>query len=571
VLRRLVPLLLTICGVASAQEAPENPLAPMDLSGPRATYQSFLEASRAVERTYIDYRTAKTAEGAAEIFYQVARASRTLDLRELPAAQREEVGSLRAAQLFDILLRLPELDTGDIPGGSTEEVDSWTIPDTEIEIARIAEGPRAGEFLFTAETVARLPDFHDRIISYPPRQPTTYLDWTEQIRSFTGPLLPYAMVDALPQPLLRPFLGTQVWKALLTFLIWIAVGVATAGWALVVRRRAREDAPIRTLVWRMTVPGLLAVLAWLAHAFAVYQTSLAGTFANTEVVLTTIVTYAAFAWLSVLLCRFAAELVIALPAIPDRSYDAHLLRLLARVGGIAASIAILVYGADQIGIPALGLIAGVGVGGVALALAAQSTVENLFGGVSIFADRPFRIGDFIQFGAGTGVVEAIGPRSTRLRGLDGTLATVPNSDLARMHVVNFSARNKCLFVQTLGLRYETTRLQLEWILTTMRRRLAEHQMVERSPGMPRVRLVAFGNSSIDVEVRAHVLTSDFGVFLEIQEELLLELQEIIEAGGSGFAYPSQTLYLGRDGGLNLEAKTRAESAALEARGKREVE
>ena len=93
---------------------------------------------------------------------------------------------------------------------------------------------------------------------------------------------------------------------------------------------------------------------------------------------------------------------------------------------------------------------------VALALAAQSTVENLFGGVSLFADRPFRIGDYIQYGASSGTVEAIGPRSARIRGLDGTLATVPNSDLAKMHIVNFSLRNKCLFRHVLGLRYETS-------------------------------------------------------------------------------------------------------------------
>ena len=190
--------------------------------------------------------------------------------------------------------------------------------------------------------------------------------------------------------------------------------------------------------------------------------------------------------------------------------------------------------------------------------------------MSLFVDRPFRIGDFIQYGPNAGIVEGIGPRSSRLRGLDGTLTTVPNGDLAKLHIVNYSVRNKCLFLQVIGLRYETTRLQLEWLLETMRRRLASHPLVEEGGGMPRVRLTGFGASSIDIEVRAHVLTRDFSAFLETQEELLLGLQDVIEEAGTGFAFPSQTLYLGRDAGLDDSARDRAEKAALANRGKREV-
>lgn len=192
--------------------------------------------------------------------------------------------------------------------------------------------------------------------------------------------------------------------------------------------------------------------------------------------------YFALAWTALLAGRLVAELVVALPAIPDQSYDAHLLRLVARVSGLLAAGGVVIYGADKIGIPALGIIAGVGVGGVALALAAQSTIENLLGGISIFVDRPFRIGNFIQYGSNSGVVEAIGPRSSRIRGLDGTLTTVPNADLAKMHIVNFSLRDKCLFVQVLGLRYETTRLQVEWILDTTEKRLLAHPIVESRMG-----------------------------------------------------------------------------------------
>ncbi|MAS12451.1 MAG: hypothetical protein CMH69_04025 [Nitratireductor sp.] len=548
---------------ATAQEQTVSPLAPLDTSSPRATYYSFIEIAEEVEQTYLDYRARKSARGADQLFDSFARAARALDMSAIPEAQRAEVASLRVAQLVDILMRLPSVAAEQIPGGTEDLPAGWTIPGTEMEIVRQEEGARAGEFLFSAATVERLPEFHERIIALPPLHHSAYDNWTDEVRSFTGPFFPYGFINALPDVLMKPFLGTQLWKALLTAAVWIGIGVITIGWGILMRGVETGHRSIGGLLRSITVPLLLGGMVWGAHYFAGYQTGLAGFFATMEIVVTTVLLYFALAWLVLLVCHLVVELIIALPAIPDQSYDANLLRLVARVGGLAAAGAVLVYGADKIGIPALGLIAGVGVGGVALALAAQSTVENLFGGVSLFADRPFRIGDYIQYGASSGTVEAIGPRSARIRGLDGTLATVPNSDLAKMHIVNFSLRNKCLFRHVLGLRYETSRLQLMWILEEMRKTIAAHPMVETGSGTPRIRLIGFGSSSIDVEVRATVMTPDFGQFLEVQEELLLELQEVIAKGGSGFAFPSQTVYLSRDSSLDDRVQKKIEAEARE--------
>lgn len=564
----LVFISLVIALSATAQEQTVSPLAPLDTSSPRATYRSFVEIAGEVERTYLDYRAHKTALGASQLFDSFTRAARALDMSAIPEAQRAEVASLRVAQLVDILMRLPAIAPDQIPDDTEDAPVGWTIPGTEMEIIRQEEGARVGEFLFSAATVERLPEFHERIISSPPLHHSAYDNWTEEVRSFTGPFFPYSFINALPDVLMKPFLGTQLWKALLTAAIWIGIGVIIIGWGILTRGSETGHRSIGGLVRSMTVPSLLGALVWGAHYFAGYQTGLAGFFATMEIVVTTVLLYFALAWLVLIVCHLVVELVIALPAIPDQSYDANLLRLMARVGGLAAAGAVLVYGADKIGIPALGLIAGVGVGGVALALAAQSTVENLFGGVSLFADRPFRIGDYIQYGASSGTVEAIGPRSSRIRGLDGTLATVPNSDLAKMHIVNFSLRNKCLFRHVVGLRYETSRLQLLWILEEMRKSVAAHPMVETGTGTPRIRLIGFGASSIELEVRATVLTADFGQFLEVQEELLLELQEIIARGGSGFAFPSQTVYLTRDSSLDDVVKKKIEAEAQDMFEKR---
>jgi MscS family membrane protein len=211
--------------------------------------------------------------------------------------------------------------------------------------------------------------------------------------------------------------------------------------------------------------------------------------------------------------------------VPDDSYDAHLLRLLARVGGLIAAAVVLVYGANEIGSPALGLVAGLGVGGVAVALASQSTVENLFGGVSIFADRPFRVGDTIRFEDADGRVESIGPRSTRIRGADGTLTTVPNADIAKAHVTNLSVRSRFLFDHRVALAPDSSDAELARVLAALRALLTDHPMVEKAGGVPRVRLVALTPEAIEIQVFAHVLAPDQEAFLEVQEALLLRIIE----------------------------------------------
>jgi MscS family membrane protein len=225
-----------------------------------------------------------------------------------------------------------------------------------------------------------------------------------------------------------------------------------------------------------------------------------------------------------------------------------------------AAIALL----DSFGFNVTALLAGLGVGGIAVALAAQKTLENLFGGVTLFADRPVAVGDFCRFGDRVGTVEEIGIRSTRIRTLDRTLVTIPNAEFSAMQIENFTARDKIWYHPTLGLRYETTPEQLRWILVEVREMLYAHPKVDPDPA--RIRFTAFGAFSLDLEIFAYVRTRDFGEYLEIAEDLNLRLMDIVAASGTGFAFPSQTLYLGRDDGLD---EKRSEQAEQEVRAWRE--
>jgi MscS family membrane protein len=220
---------------------------------------------------------------------------------------------------------------------------------------------------------------------------------------------------------------------------------------------------------------------------------------------------------------------------------------------LLAGIAML----DTFGFDVTALLAGLGVGGIAVALAAQRTVENLFGGVSILADRPVSVGDFCRFGDRVGTIEEIGLRSTRIRSLERTLVTVPNAEFSRIQIENFAARDKLWYHPTLGLRYETTPEQIRYVLVEVRRMLYAHPGVDPDPA--RVRFKAFGAYSLDLEVFAYVRTRDYDEYLEIAEDLNLRIMDIVEASGTGFAFPSQTLYLGRDAGLDEERVAEAEA------------
>ena len=207
------------------------------------------------------------------------------------------------------------------------------------------------------------------------------------------------------------------------------------------------------------------------------------------------------------------------------------------------------------GINIAAVLTGLGIGGIAIAFAAQKTLENLFGGIMIISDQPIRVGDFCRAGEYIGNVENIGLRSTRIRTLERTVVSVPNGQLAVMSLENFTMRDKVWFHHMLHLRYETTADQLRYILAGIRKMLYEHSKVE-SPSA-RIRFTGFGTSSLDLEVFAYVLETKYESFLHIQEDLLLRIIGIVEASGSGFAFPSQTTYIAKDSGLDAEKSQKA--------------
>ena len=191
----------------------------------------------------------------------------------------------------------------------------------------------------------------------------------------------------------------------------------------------------------------------------------------------------------------------------------------------------------SLGIELTAVIAGLGIGGIAIAFAAQKTIENLFGTVMVVADEAIQVGDYCQAGTIEGRVESIGLRSTRIRTLDRVLVSVPNGQLAAMSIGNLARRDKFLFRHKIRLRYETTADQLRDVLAEIRKMMLEQAELESATVS--TRLIRFGDASLELEAVAYVLTRDGDIFLDIQEKLLLRIMDIIEASGTAVALPAE--------------------------------
>ena len=193
-------------------------------------------------------------------------------------------------------------------------------------------------------------------------------------------------------------------------------------------------------------------------------------------------------------------------------------------------------------------LAGVGIAGIAIALGAQKSVENLLGGIFLLTDRVLAIGDYCRLSDREGWVEDITLRSVRLRTLQHSLLSVPAGLLAQGSIENFSSRRKILVQSVLRLRYGTTALQLKTVLDGIRRLLAQQPQLEGATA--RIRLIDFGSQGVELELFAYVLTSDYSTYLGVREQLLLEIAGIIESAGSDFAAPTEFIHVrgGADAG-----------------------
>jgi MscS family membrane protein len=489
---------------------------------PRATLTGFLAAAR---------------EG------RFGLAAYYLDLSGFPPGQQESEGRRLARRLMLVLLRSEWINPQKIsndPAGAPEEgvppdeqrLSAIRVRGADVDITLARHVSSDGSFLwtFSAGTVAEI----DRL-------------YAAHGYGWIGDHLPTVFFSV-------SFAGLQLWQwAALLLVVFLGWGIARVVGHLVVvgssaaaRRTAVTwddevvralDGPLGFILWGL----VLAICSPLIGLSPLAQ----------EI--------ARRIWKVLILTGCGWLLFRALDGVTGRLKESAEQRnavalgfipILRKVGKILVFFFVVLAALDVIGVNVVAALAGLGLGGLAVAFAAQKTLENVFGALAIAADRPFKVGDFVLAGDVMGTVEDVGLRSTKIRTLQRTLVSMPNSAVVNGNVTNFAVRDRIFYNFTIGVVYGTTAAQLTYIIDEIRRLLLDDPRVYLDA--QRTRFKGFGASSLDIEVFAWINTTDYTKYTEIAEDLNLRIMEIVERSGSSFAFPSQTLYLGRDPGLSAE-------------------
>jgi MscS family membrane protein len=495
--------------VPGATQGSSYPPDPLGRGTPRGTVLGFLNASRkgdyATARRYLN---TPLKGGSADSLAR--KLSSVLDHR-LPAHLNELSARPEGSQYFPDKLDNDLVGTIDSVSGAVD-----------IVVQRLDLGKNGAVWLFSAETLDVIPALYEEanLVSVENTLPAFLVKQTiVQIPLFQWAFVLVGMpviylltglVDRLVSPLAARLCHRLCGQAEL-----LHVHVAPI--------------PIRLLLLAMSIRWMAANLN-LSLLTRQFWSSVAS-----------VITITAGTWIALMLNAWGENLARRRMERRGIQGMVSILRLLRRTLDLLALFGGALILLSHFNLNVTAALAGLGVGGIAVALAAQKTLENVIGGISIIADRVVRVGDSLKIGDTMGTIEDIGLRSTRIRTLDRSVVSIPNGQIANDRLEDLSCRDKFWFHPTLSLRYETTAMQMRSALEAVRSLLLEDAHVERSS--VRVRFLRFGSSSLDVEVFAYVRAIDFADFLRIQEELLLRIMAAIQAAGTRMALPSQATYV----------------------------
>ena len=482
---------------------------PLGRSTPRGTVRGFLTAARAGDD---------------------ARAAQYLNARDARAERlAPQLFVVLDARLTGRLARISDEPEGSGGGPLTPTQENiGTIEsrrgNVEIVLERVSRGDPSPIWLFSAKTLEAIPALHEEVISS---------------RQYAQ--VPRFLVDTrLGGIRLVDYLAI-VFGLLLVYLLTILVNRALTP---VIQRVWRRLFPHSEGVTRNVLPApikLLLVVVAGGQLISALPISLAVRQLWSSIA--SLVVICAVAWLLMLVNReFERHLRRRLPH-SNVTAAASLLRVLRRSIDVLIVFGALIVTLRSLGIDPTPALAGLGVGGIAVALAAQKTLENVIAGASLIFDQAVRVGDVLKMGDVVGTVDHIGLRSTRIRTIDRTVVSVPNSQIANASLERLSDRDKFWFHPTIGLRYETTPTQLHGVLAGFTHLLRDHPLVETDT--VRVRFIRLGSYSLDVEVFAYLAARDWNHFLEIQEQLLFSITEVVHEAGTSMAFPSQTMYVAK--------------------------
>jgi MscS family membrane protein len=569
----LLNCFLLSLSVRAADDA--HPLRPVDTSSPRASLHNFITS---LDAAYIRMREAMASHLESGRLYlnkderrkrretvPIAKdALQSLDFSGVLPILQYTVPIERAIQLKEVLdrIELPAFD--DIPDREAMERRSakkWRLPDTEIDFVLIESGPRAGSYIVSAETVERIPEFYERVKSLP-YKPGPARQLNDTYRAMSGNkdftiydayasspvgldvVIPPRWMLSLPNWAKMRIAGMRVWQWLGFAAALAAVALFILGLRRLAYRLAAEEDVDSGLSWTMLVMPLLIMLT---AAFVIPRLYTMLRISGMPLIVTvfaqTAALYLSAAWLSFIGSGIIGEAIADSAHLRRRRLDSQLIRLGTRFAGIVIALGFLIQGANELGFPAYSVVAGLGVGGVAVALAARDSLANLFGSMLIMFEKPFRVGDSIRIAGSEGTVEDVGFRSTRIRTVDNSLVSIPNNTVVNTTIENLTARvmrRQRFFLQV---TYDTDRAKIEEFAGRIEHLLSEHPATNKNS--IRVRFNEFGESSLNILVQFNLEVADAPGELKEREDILFQIMEIARQLGVEFAFPTRTLHVAR--------------------------
>ena len=469
--------------------------------------------------------------------FDFEKAAQFLDLRNLPEEIEELGGHELARQLNHVLSRAVWLDdytVSDKPGGEQGDgLPEYRDPlvvikiedgDVQLWMQHVPRGDGVNIWKVSNRSVALVPELYDEF-SYP--------ETVERIRGW------------FPED--ASFLGFEAFKWFIMFCVavvsWLGFYVLAR---ILLRLFVSPENPTYPL-WRKVLTGpVVAVGLLVTTGFAVLQLG-AGALAQ-EIMKAQTFNTIVFIWFSWTIINLVKKHKQEKLTAQGRPGAAKLIQPMTSL----IKMVILLFGSlfwlNNIGVNISTVLAGLGVGGLALALALQKPIEDMMGALTLFSQAPIRVGDFCRYGQITGIVEDIGLRSTLIRTLTNTLVHVPNARIAHVEIENYSKRTKIRYWPTLRLRYDTTPGQLRTVMGNILEMLEQHEDVYDDP--LRVRFTDFDEDAILVKIHSFMKTTDFPESLGIAEDLNFRVMEIVHAAGAKFALPGKSIYMEGEPVLN---------------------
>ena len=491
----------------AAEVQPELPKDTLGRNTPRGTVMGFLNAARKAnaEIASLYLNTPLRGAEAGELARQLAIVLN----RRLPPRLNE----------------LSEKPEGSVPDPLRPDEDlvgtiATSQGDLDILVERVDRGKLGKIWLFSRKTLEKIPNVFPELNSPPVEK--ILPEFLVNTRLANVPLFEW----------LALFVGLP-FLYMLTGVLDRTIGLAVGAFRHRILRHASMQfprilpPPLRLLLLALTIRWLLSTVGLPLLARQFWSTT------------ALVIAICGCMWLLMWINGWGERYLVG--RLPGLSGSAAVLRLVRRVIDGLVLFAGLLFTLYHFGINPAAALTGLGVGGIAVALAAQKTLENVIAGISLIADQAVRVGDTLKVGDIVGTVEEVGLRSTRIRTMDRTMVCVPNGQIANMSLETLSARDKFWFHPLVGLRYETTPLQMRSVTADVHKLLTGHASLDSSS--VRVRFLRLGASTLDVDIFAYVFARDWNHFLEIQEDLLLRVMEIIQQAGAEIAFPSQTMYL----------------------------